>query len=198
MPRKDPVTVARYALVAACALYLLRYLGRDRTWTLLDDGILAIHEAGHLLFSPFGEFLTVLGGSLFQLLVPAAFVLYFLKQRDRYAAAIVTFWLAASCFNLATYVADARAGELPLITGNRADHDWTWLLIQMDLLSQDVLLGRIVKAVGVSCYAAGIIGGLHYAERRTKTAAEAGHAEANSTDARTAAGTASRATGTKP
>src|SRR5437879_11188757 len=31
---------------------------------------LPFHEAGHLIFSPFGRFMTVLGGSLGQLLMP--------------------------------------------------------------------------------------------------------------------------------
>jgi hypothetical protein len=39
------------------------------------------------VFSAFGETMTVLGGSLFQVIVPAAFVAYFARTRQRYAAA---------------------------------------------------------------------------------------------------------------
>lgn len=197
LPR-DGATLARSGLVIFGAAYLLEYVRSERAWTLLDEGILAIHEAGHVVFAPFGEFMTVLGGSLLQLLVPVAFVLYFARRGDRYAASIVLFWLAASTFNLATYVADARAGELPLITGSRSDHDWTWLLIQLHALEHDVLLGRLLRFAAFLGYCAAILGGLVYASARTSTAAEAGQALANSTDARTAAGTSSRAAGTKP
>jgi len=162
-PARDPVVVGRIALVIAIALYLSRYFLQERAWTLLDDGILAIHEAGHVLFQPFGEFLMMLGGSLLQLLVPAAFVAYFLRRTDRYAAAVVLFWLAASLFNLSAYVADARAGELPLLSGNRADHDWTWLLIRLGALEHDLLLGRAVRFLATLCYLTALIGGLHYA-----------------------------------
>ena len=31
---------------------------------------LLFHEAGHIIFSPFGQFMTMLGGSLMQVLVP--------------------------------------------------------------------------------------------------------------------------------
>src|SRR3954462_1087916 len=31
---------------------------------------LVFHESGHIIFSPFGEFMTVLGGSLMQILIP--------------------------------------------------------------------------------------------------------------------------------
>lgn len=169
---RDVARLARLALVIAAAAYLLEYLFADRAWTLLDEGILAIHEAGHVVFSPFGEFLMMLGGSLFQLIVPAAFVLYFLRRDDRYAAAILLFWLAASLFNLATYIADARAGELPLITGSRADHDWTWLLIQVRLLEHDVLFGRMLRALAFVTYVSGIVFGWHYACARDASAVE--------------------------
>lgn len=195
---RDAASLARYALVMGVAAYMLEYLFGEHPWTLLDEGILAVHEAGHVVFRPFGEFLMMLGGSLFQLLVPAAFVLYFVRRQDRYAAAVVLFWLAASLFNLATYVADARAGELPLITGSRSDHDWTWLLIQLHALEHDVLFGRMLRALAFVTYVTAFVLGLHYAAPRASTAAEAGQALANSTDPRTGSGTASRETGSKP
>lgn len=197
--RRDGATWARLALVVAGALFLLvSYAGKDRAWTLLDEGILAIHEAGHLLFQPFGEFAMMLGGSLFQLIVPALFVAYFARRGDRYAAAVVLFWLTASLFNLATYIGDARAGELPLITGSRADHDWTWLLIQADALEQDRTIARVVRAGGWLCWAGGLLGGLHYADVRTSTAAADEQIVENSGAARTASGTSARSTGTNP
>jgi len=50
---------------------------------------LIFHEAGHILFSPFGQFMTVLGGSLTQVLVPLVCAGAFLWQsRDRFGAAV--------------------------------------------------------------------------------------------------------------
>lgn len=196
---RDAATRARYLLAAGGALFLLvRYAGRERAWTLLDEGILAIHEAGHVVFGPFGEFAMMLGGSLFQLMVPALFIAYFWRRADRYAACIVLFWLTASLFNLAAYIGDARAGELPLITGSRSDHDWTWLLIQMDALEHDRVLARIVRGSGWLAWALALVGALHYADRRTSTVADEGQIEANSGAASTTAGTSARVTGTKP
>lgn len=196
---RDAATWARGLLAAAGALLLLLgYAGKERAWTILDEGILAIHEAGHIVFMPLGEFMTVLGGSLFQLIVPLAFVAYFARRGDRYAAAVVLFWLCASLFNLATYIGDARAGELPLITGSRSDHDWTWLLIELDALEHDRALARGVRAAGWACWALGLTGGLHYADVRPSTVAEDAQIVTNSGAASTAAGTSARATGTKP
>ncbi|MBP9812342.1 zinc ribbon domain-containing protein, partial [Candidatus Gracilibacteria bacterium] len=39
---------------------------------------LIFHEAGHVIFMPFGKFMTILGGSLFQCMLPAILVGVFL------------------------------------------------------------------------------------------------------------------------
>ena len=41
---------------------------------------LVFHEAGHVIFSPLGRFMTVLGGSLFQILVPLLCMVAFLTR----------------------------------------------------------------------------------------------------------------------
>ena len=53
------------------------------TWasTPLDLVNLAFHEAGHVFLRPFGNTLHFLGGTLFQLGVPALLVWYFLYRR---------------------------------------------------------------------------------------------------------------------
>ena len=56
------------------ALYGWVCLRTPGTYRWLDDLDLAIHETGHLVFAFGGETLTLLGGTLFQLLVPIAFI----------------------------------------------------------------------------------------------------------------------------
>jgi hypothetical protein len=51
---------------------------------------LPFHEAGHIVFSPLGEFMTVLGGSLFQIIVPLICAGAFVRQRDWFSAAACT------------------------------------------------------------------------------------------------------------
>ena len=72
----------RAAFALLVAWYLTAYVRRPGAYLLLDHVDLAVHEAGHVVFAPFGEFLGVAGGSLLQLIVPAAFVLYFLRTRN--------------------------------------------------------------------------------------------------------------------
>ena len=65
---------------------------------------LVFHEAGHVIFSPFGRFMTVLGGSLFQCLVPIALAIAFLRQDDRFGAAVCSWWAGQNLLDVAPYV----------------------------------------------------------------------------------------------
>ena len=144
----------RLALVVALAIYGINYL-RDPQGGHLIDGInLAIHETGHIVFSPFGEFIGALGGTLFQLIVPAVFCGYFARRGDRLGASVCLWWIAINCWNIAVYVADARAMELPLVGGG--EHDWAFLLAEMDLLRQDQSVARVWKALGFLIFVASL------------------------------------------
>lgn len=116
---------------------------------------LVFHEAGHVLFRPFGDFMSVLGGSLGQLMIPAIAVLAFLRERDPFAASLGLWWLGQSLLDLAPYVYDARAGQMVLlggVTGTDAPgyHDWTNLLTRMDALHS-------YRGLALSVYLAGLM-----------------------------------------
>ena len=127
-------------------------------WDLLDDVNLAIHEAGHVFFQPLGDPMVVLGGSLLQVLVPLAFVAYFVVRRDFFAASVVLAWAGASLANVAMYVADARAQELPLLGGENVIHDWWYLLIEWDLLEKDVAIARWIRMTGALSFVGAVTG----------------------------------------
>ncbi len=98
---------------------------------------LVVHEGGHLVFAAFGHTLMLLGGSLTQLLVPSFVAAYLLlRQRDWFGFTVGLIWLSCSTFELATYVADANKGQLPLVgMGDDVIHDWDALLTQWHLLN---------------------------------------------------------------
>src|SRR6476646_3227249 len=113
-----------------------------------------IHETGHLVFVFGGEFLTLLGGTLFQLIVPIAFVVALWRRRDHHGATVPLWWVGQSCWNISVYVQDARAQELPLVGGG--EHDWANILGQLGWLEHDQSLGRAVWLVGVGLYVVSI------------------------------------------
>ena len=137
---------ARRALSVALLVYGVYGLRHQGEGSLLDGVDLAIHETGHLVFGPFGEFVGFAGGTLFQLLMPAVFVGYFMRRGDQYAGSVALWWIGQNCGHIAVYVADARAQELPLVGGG--EHDWEYLLGRMGLLAQDHAIARTITGVG--------------------------------------------------
>ena len=123
------------------------------TWasTPLDLVNLAFHEAGHVFLRPFGNTLHFLGGTLFQLGVPALLVWYFLYRRsDAFAASACRWWEGESLVNVAVYMADARALELNLVGGG--EHDWNELFYRFGLLGEDS-----VAAISSTTHATGVL-----------------------------------------
>lgn len=98
----------------------------------LDGVNLLIHEAGHVIFSPLGITMGVLGGTILQLAFPIAFVVSFARRRQTLEAGFCTIWAAESFMYTAEYMADANTQELPLIGGHL--HDWNFLLERAGLL----------------------------------------------------------------
>lgn len=147
----------RLALTAFLALYGWFLLRSPDDYTWLDSLDLAIHETGHLVFAFGGERLTLLGGTLLQLLVPAAFAVALWRQGDRHGATVPLWWLGQSCWNVSVYIKDARAQELPLVGGG--EHDWAILLGETGLLPRDQAIGGAVFLIGVLIYAVAVIMG---------------------------------------
>ncbi len=98
--------------------------------SFLHNAMLPFHEFGHVLFMPFGRFMSILGGSLFQILLPIIIMLTFIIQyKDNFAASIMLWWTGQSFIDLSPYIADAPYRNLPLILGMGENaHDWGNLL----------------------------------------------------------------------
>lgn len=138
----------RFLILLLFAYMFIRYLFSPDYTSLLSPLNLGIHELGHLVFSFFGNFLAVLGGTLLQVIVPVFSVINFYWQRDFFAIALSFGWLSTSFFDAARYIGDARAMSLPLVSPFGAGdtiHDWNYLLNRMGLLKFDIAIASIVK-----------------------------------------------------
>jgi hypothetical protein len=125
---------------------------------------LPFHEAGHMLFRPFGQFVSSLGGSLGQLLVPLICgATLLVKTRDPFGAAVCGWWFGENFLDLAPYINDARAGVLPLLGGNTGHsspygfHDWEYLLTETGLLRYDTTLAKLAHVGGSLLMSAALV-----------------------------------------
>jgi hypothetical protein len=130
---------------------------------------MGMHELGHLLFSVFGEFMHIAGGSVFQCIFPLLWLAAFLQKGYYFAAALCISWLGLNLFDVATYAADAQARLLPLATGlggigtedseatYDAGHDWYQLLSRTGHLQDDQGIAELLRTLGSAVYIVGLV-----------------------------------------
>jgi len=123
----------RAALIAALFLFYTRWLAAENYFSLLDYVNLAFHEAGHIFLGFFGRFISMLGGSLFQLLIPALCLVHLLRRGANLGWQLCLFWVGQNLLNISIYAGDAIRQNLPLVGGGV--HDWTYLLTELGLIA---------------------------------------------------------------
>lgn len=155
-----PALVARLLLLLLLMIWTVRFLSAPIAENAAGNSFLHLinlpfHEAGHVVFRPFGRFITSLGGSLGQLIVPVVCCLVLLfKTRDTFGAAVCFWWFGENFLDLAPYINDARALVLPLVGGNTGRfspygfHDWQFILTESGLLKYDHAIATGAAWVG--------------------------------------------------
>lgn len=147
----------RWALVLGLAVWTIQFartpLSSDAMDSFLHLPNLVFHEAGHLIFSPLGQFMSVLGGSLLQLLIPVIAMVAFIRQADPFSASICAWWAGQNLVDLAPYIADARSLSLVLLGGRTGaeveGHDWEFILTQLGVTHLDRQIGYSAYAIGM-------------------------------------------------
>jgi len=123
-------------------------------YIVIDSISLIIHEAGHSIFRIFGiRFLTILGGTLMQLLIPGLLLFYAWIRRHKPGLQLSLAFLGYNLMDISVYAADASARQLPLI-GNlpKTAHDWFNMLWQMGILQYDHAIGMVFFFFGVGVF----------------------------------------------
>ena len=119
---------------------------QEKRLLFFDNIDLIFHEAGHALTIVAPEWITVISGTLMQLIIPGAILWYFYTRGDHIGTSAGTWWLGQSMVNVSVYIADARAQELFLLGGG--GHDWNYLLETTGLLEFDTIIGSAVFYLG--------------------------------------------------
>lgn len=144
--------IPKLIFAAILSLYFLWIAWDPMQGSFLDNVDLPIHETGHLLFRPFGEFLMIAGGSMFQVIFPLVFAVYFIWRRQFYSAAIVMFWVGQSVLNVWVYASDAIVMQLILTSGFSGSegsfHDWNYLLTSTGLIESTKGVAKVIRFAG--------------------------------------------------
>jgi hypothetical protein len=144
--------IPRAILLAVLAwIFVIKF--RDATrWTIFYGITLGFHEMGHLVTSWAPHFVTAIMGSVFQIAIPIACVVYFARQADYFGMSVGGFWLSYSLYELSAYVGDARSKDLPLVgfaASEDLEHDWGYILGALHMLPADHTLAFLLRAAGL-------------------------------------------------
>jgi hypothetical protein len=117
----------------------------------IDGANLVVHEGGHNLFAWFGATMCLWGGTLLQWLVPFLLAVFFFTEREPAGFVFCAFIFFENWLYTATYMADARAMELPLVTTGDpefAEHDFHAIFTNLGVLDHDTQIAAVVRALG--------------------------------------------------
>ena len=147
-PLSRPALVAWLIFYAAFLVYAFSAHGG---FLFIDTANLIVHEGGHNLFGWFGPTLGLWGGTLLQWLVPFLLAAYFFTQRQVTGFVFSLFFFFENWLYTATYMADARAQVLPLVTTGDPDfveHDFYAIFSSLGVLNHDTQIAAVVRVLG--------------------------------------------------
>ena len=131
--------------------FLIYAFTRHGSFLFIDLANLVVHEGGHLLFGWFGPTLGLWGGTILQWLVPLSLAGYFFGQKQSMAFAFGLFFFFENWLYTATYMADAQAMALPLVTAGDSEfveHDWHAIFSTLGVLQYDTKIAAAVSFLG--------------------------------------------------
>jgi hypothetical protein len=152
--REDWRPMSRVAIGGWLVFYVIFLLYAFRAhggYLFIDSANLVVHEGGHLLFSWAGRTLCLWGGTILQWAVPFLLAAYFFYQRQASAFVFCLFFFFENWLYTATYMADARAMILPLVTTGDPDfveHDWNTIFSSLGVLRYDTTIAAVVRTLG--------------------------------------------------
>ncbi|HEX5070842.1 MAG TPA: hypothetical protein VFV78_11570 [Vicinamibacterales bacterium] len=142
----EPVSRSAALGVGAVFAGLMIAAARVGGIPILDLANLMFHEAGHRVFGWASYYTVLLGGTYGQLLVPLICTFIFLRRGETIAVAVCGFWFFENFLNIASYMADARRSEQPLVGGDESD--WAILFNHWGVLHQDLAIAAWVRSIG--------------------------------------------------
>src|ERR1700683_4241134 len=150
-PWKPVSQPALWAWIVFYVAFMAYAFSKHGGFLFIDSANLVVHEGGHNLFSWFGPTLCLWGGTLLQWLVPFLLAVYFFSQRETAGFVFCLFFFFENWLYTATYMGDARAMVLPLVTTGDpeyVEHDWNTIFTSLGVLPYATRIATIVAFLG--------------------------------------------------
>lgn len=133
-------------IMSICAVPYVIWLIFCYQYHFIDGANLVFHEAGHMILLRFGQTIHFLGGTIGQLAFPIVCCISFFKRGQKFETAVSGIWLGENLLNIAWYMGDAKARQIPLVGGGV--HDWHWLFSKAGILSSCKIISGCVHLLG--------------------------------------------------
>jgi hypothetical protein len=146
----------RSAGALLASIYFVHYILTYQDWHFIDNVNLIFHEAGHAIFSFFGEFIHIAMGSGFQILLPLSIAIYFFYLRQPFSGAMTLMWVGQNLINVSIYAGDSIVMQLPLLGGDNVIHDWNYLLTATNALRYTPEIATTLCTLGIITIGVGI------------------------------------------
>lgn len=118
---------------------------------LIDNFLLIVHEAGHTFFGIFGSrFIQILGGTLFEILLPFSVTVFGWYKRKRFVAQIGLLMTGYAWIESSAYAADAFSRRMPLI-GNlpKSAHDFYNMFSITGSMDHYMTISWLMYSIGI-------------------------------------------------
>lgn len=153
MPLPAWVYIALWVLYAYLFISILSF-GPSGFSNLLVSGLylieFGVHELSHLAVFFMPAIFVAAAGSVGEISFVILMAYATFKAKSYFAACFVGLWLMLAFRSVGTYMADARAQQLPLIgPGETVKHDWNYVFTQLGWLNADTAIGGTVQIIGV-------------------------------------------------
>ena len=152
---RDPWQPMSRAAVIAWLVFYMAFaayaFSKHGEFLFIDTANLVVHEGGHALFGWFGPTIGLWGGTILQWLVPFLLAAHFFHQRQPAAFVFCLFFFFENWLYTATYMADAIAMDLPLVTlgdPEFARHDWNAIFTSLGVLEYTPWIAGTVRVLG--------------------------------------------------
>ena len=151
-PQNPPLPAYRLRIRIWIILWFLyiymHYLLIDGYASFLYGINIFIHEAGHIILAPLGDFIHALGGTIFQIGIPLAWLIYW--RNSNIASQFALFWIGENLLEISVYAGDAINLQLPLLFPNGI-HDWSYMFGELGILQYTPIIAKSIFTLWSLC-----------------------------------------------